>query len=469
MLVDVSYAFSTNLADRSTACYSMPNGDTFAPDEMRYLPCRANATFKGRFVRITRLGASTTLILCEVQVHGVPETVTNIAKNRPATQSSIIGKAHASFAVDGNVDGLGVYGECSVTSESSNPWWKVDLGNIYRVDDVVVVIGGTHNDEFQYHEKRRISCPPGVTGSIVRIAWYDNEARKVSLAEVGVYGSYGHVLNHILIETLRNNGSTVTMCNEIDPPLKSNEMRRISCQRDAVGSIVRIRQQASVTGALALCEVEVYGTFGKKLHDFVIHVLRKHYDLRFTVCAIVGTSFKLGETKRIRCHSNVLGSSVKLQLTGASSRVLILCEVKVYGIYEGSFATLVIEAFEPNAPSVCAVVENPWLKRTPTYFCTPNTIGSKVRLKQKGQIYVCEVEVFGHCPYKKTDGIRNLARFKPTKLASTPDKEFKPHKAVNGLSQSMYKRGGCAATKGHLNGNWWKVDLEAVGCFKEIV
>ena len=73
----------------------------------------------------------------------------------------------------------------------------------------------------------------------------------------------GHVLNHVLIETLRNNGSTVTMCNEIDPPLKSNEMRRISCQRDAVGSIVRIRQQASVTGALALCEVEVYGTFGK--------------------------------------------------------------------------------------------------------------------------------------------------------------------------------------------------------------
>jgi len=49
-------------------------------------------------------------------------------------------------------------------------------------------------DEFQYHEKRRISCPPGVTGSIVRIAWYDNEARKVSLAEVDVYGSYGKII-----------------------------------------------------------------------------------------------------------------------------------------------------------------------------------------------------------------------------------------------------------------------------------
>ena len=68
----------------------------------------------------------------------------NIAEGRPAKQSSIMGKANASFAVDGNVDGLGIYGECSVTSESSNPWWKVDLGKLYRVDDVVVVIGTKH-------------------------------------------------------------------------------------------------------------------------------------------------------------------------------------------------------------------------------------------------------------------------------------------------------------------------------------
>ena len=68
----------------------------------------------------------------------------NVAEGRPAQQSSIMGKANASFAVDGNVDGLGIYGECSVTSESLNPWWKVDLGKLYRVDDVVVVIGTKH-------------------------------------------------------------------------------------------------------------------------------------------------------------------------------------------------------------------------------------------------------------------------------------------------------------------------------------
>ena len=71
--------------------------------------------------------------------------------------------------------------------------------------------------------------------------------------------------------------------------------------------------------------------------------------------------------------------------------------------------------------------------------------------------------------YHKSDGMRNLARFKPTKLSSTLGKEFRSSMAVNGLSQSMYKRGGCAATKGHLNGNWWQVDLEAVYDVWEVV
>jgi len=81
-----------------------------------------------------------------------------------------------------------------------------------------------------------------------------------------VYNGYflvGVSLRYTVIETLLKNATNVTICNTIDPPLKWNETRQIPCQRDAVGSIVRIRQQAAVPGTLALCEVEVYGTFGK--------------------------------------------------------------------------------------------------------------------------------------------------------------------------------------------------------------
>ena len=73
----------------------------------------------------------------------------------------------------------------------------------------------------------------------------------------------GVSLHNGVIETLREKATNVTMCNSIDPPLKWNETREIPCKREAVGRFVRIRQQTAVPGTLALCEVEVYGTFGK--------------------------------------------------------------------------------------------------------------------------------------------------------------------------------------------------------------
>ena len=68
-----------------------------------------------------------------------------------------------------------------------------------------------------------------------------------------------------MIEILRQDATNVKTCSAIDAPFKTGETKRISCQRDAVGSIVMIRQALDDgrTGTLALCEVEVYGTFGK--------------------------------------------------------------------------------------------------------------------------------------------------------------------------------------------------------------
>lgn len=73
----------------------------------------------------------------------------------------------------------------------------------------------------------------------------------------------GVPLHHGVIEILRKNLTNVTMCNTIDPPLKWNETREIPCKRGTVGRIVRIRKLSAIPETLALCEVEVYGTFGK--------------------------------------------------------------------------------------------------------------------------------------------------------------------------------------------------------------
>jgi len=75
----------------------------------------------------------------------------------------------------------------------------------------------------------------------------------------------GYDLHHIVIEILRQDSTSVKKCSAINAPFKTGETKRISCQRDAVGSIVMIRQALDDgrTGTLALCEVKVYGTSGK--------------------------------------------------------------------------------------------------------------------------------------------------------------------------------------------------------------
>ena len=73
----------------------------------------------------------------------------------------------------------------------------------------------------------------------------------------------GEGLHDFVIQTVRQNPTEVAICQVIGPPLKTKETRRIRCRRGAVGSIVRITQQPFVKEVLTLCEVEIYGTFGK--------------------------------------------------------------------------------------------------------------------------------------------------------------------------------------------------------------
>lgn len=63
----------------------------------------------------------------------------NVAVGRPATQSSTSGLAPAFYAVDGIAITNGPHARCSCTTNSENPWWKVDLISTYRVDDVAVI------------------------------------------------------------------------------------------------------------------------------------------------------------------------------------------------------------------------------------------------------------------------------------------------------------------------------------------
>lgn len=62
----------------------------------------------------------------------------NLALKRNTSQSSNYGVWIAEKAVDGSRTGSKLWSVCSSTANQSNPWWRVDLGDVYRVSRVII-------------------------------------------------------------------------------------------------------------------------------------------------------------------------------------------------------------------------------------------------------------------------------------------------------------------------------------------
>ncbi|XP_051520444.1 uncharacterized protein LOC127421437 [Myxocyprinus asiaticus] len=109
--------------------------------------CRGTEIFQfeaieGRYVNIFLPGTNKTLSLCEVEVFADEDGMCwpsyfqkSVAEGATTVQSSTF-------------DGLGNYqnGSCTQTTTENNPWWRVDLGNVYNVGLVTVT---NHGDFYQ--------------------------------------------------------------------------------------------------------------------------------------------------------------------------------------------------------------------------------------------------------------------------------------------------------------------------------
>uniref|UniRef100_A0A668U7M9 Fucolectin tachylectin-4 pentraxin-1 domain-containing protein n=1 Tax=Oreochromis aureus TaxID=47969 RepID=A0A668U7M9_OREAU len=70
----------------------------------------------------------------------------NLALKKTAVQSSTSGPlGTAGRAVDGNRDASYQRGSCTLTNGQSNPWWRVDLVNVYTIGAVMI----TNRDEME--------------------------------------------------------------------------------------------------------------------------------------------------------------------------------------------------------------------------------------------------------------------------------------------------------------------------------
>uniref|UniRef100_A0A9J7Y5A9 Fucolectin tachylectin-4 pentraxin-1 domain-containing protein n=1 Tax=Cyprinus carpio carpio TaxID=630221 RepID=A0A9J7Y5A9_CYPCA len=103
----------------------------------------------GRYVNILLPGNNEILTLCEVEVFAEEDkplyicVPRNLALGGNAVQSttySNLGVAHN--AVDGNRQSSYALGSCSVTNGDRDPWWRVDLLNVYRITRVSITNRG---------------------------------------------------------------------------------------------------------------------------------------------------------------------------------------------------------------------------------------------------------------------------------------------------------------------------------------
>jgi hypothetical protein len=102
---------------------------------MKTIPC-TNA--KGRYVWVV-LRAKQQLTLCEVRVMTEdPKKGANIARGKPAQQSSTTQGGEASRAVDGNIDTIYAHGSCTHTHYDNEPWWMVDLETNRKIGGVQI-------------------------------------------------------------------------------------------------------------------------------------------------------------------------------------------------------------------------------------------------------------------------------------------------------------------------------------------
>uniref|UniRef100_A0A674A424 Uncharacterized LOC115194520 n=1 Tax=Salmo trutta TaxID=8032 RepID=A0A674A424_SALTR len=139
----------------------------------------------------------------------------NVALKGVATQSSLYGYGHAQNAIDGNRESNYPLGSCTHTEWETNPWWRVDLLDMYRVTAVTITNRGD-------------CCPERLDGAEIRIG--------NSLENNGINNPRCVVISNIPA------GQTNTFqCNEM-------EGRYV---------VVLIPGQDKV---LTLCELEVYGT-----------------------------------------------------------------------------------------------------------------------------------------------------------------------------------------------------------------
>uniref|UniRef100_A0A3Q0QTZ4 Fucolectin tachylectin-4 pentraxin-1 domain-containing protein n=1 Tax=Amphilophus citrinellus TaxID=61819 RepID=A0A3Q0QTZ4_AMPCI len=139
----------------------------------------------------------------------------NVALKGEATQSSTLSFASASKAIDGRRNSFYSNGFCSHSTEETNPWWRVDLQQSFRITAVKITNRGD-------------CCAERLDGAEIRIG-----------------------------NSLENNGNNNPRCASISH-INTGQTSTYQCDGGSmVGRFVNVFLPGQKK-TLTLCEVEVY-------------------------------------------------------------------------------------------------------------------------------------------------------------------------------------------------------------------
>jgi len=96
---------------------------------------KGEKNLKGRFVRVTNVGANAYLHLAEVQVFSGGQ---NVAPKGQARQSTTAFDGPAKYGNDGNTNGDFTKKSTTHTAQENNPWWEVDLGKELPIEKLAI-------------------------------------------------------------------------------------------------------------------------------------------------------------------------------------------------------------------------------------------------------------------------------------------------------------------------------------------
>ncbi|KAL0977961.1 hypothetical protein UPYG_G00163900 [Umbra pygmaea] len=367
---------------------------------------------EGRYVVVVIPGRKEVLTLCEVEVYGSPAV--NLALNGVAAQSSVFGNHNASDAIDGNKDSHYHAGSCTHTQKDTNPWWRVDLRDVYRVRTVSLTNRGD-------------CCPERLDGAEIRIG-----------------------------NSLENNGINNPRCAVISH-VPAGETHYFQCdEMEGRYVVVVIPGRAEW---LTLCEVDVYGSppvnlalngvaaqsslvWNTQASDAIDGDKDSHF--HSGSCTHTQKQSKpwwrvdLRDVYRVRTVSLTnRGDCCPERLDGAEIRIGNSLEIN--GIQN------------PR----CAVISHIPAGESQSFQCNEME-GRYVVVVIPGRkewLTLCEVEVYG-------SPADNLA-LNGVAAQSSLYGNRNPSDAIDGNKDSHYNSGSCTHTQMDTN-PWWRVDLRHV-------